>query len=156
VWKDNTRKPFDNLSVQSLRQELQSRAIDINGKLRFELDKIMESLRKGINSFPALTQPNPDASLQELNLEQYEISVVEPLHNFKGHMSNLFQELPTLLSGNAATKVDKIKQSMLSRDTLRCVDYRKATILLSLALEDSSVSDEIKMLADTAVWNLIR
>ncbi len=148
VWKDNTQKPFDNLSVQSLRQELQSWAIDINGKLRFELDKIMESLRIGINSFPALTQPNPAASLQELNLEQYEISVVEPLHDFKGHMSNLFQELPTLLSGNAATEVDKIKQSILSRDTLRCVDYRRAT---SLALEDSSVSDEIKMLADTAV-----
>ena len=112
MWKDNTQKPFNKLSVQSLRRELQSRAIDIRGKLRFELDRIMETLRKGIKSFPALPQPNPDVSLQELQLEHYEISVVEPLRDFKGHMSNFFQELPTLLSGNAATEVDKIKQSI--------------------------------------------
>ena len=76
---------------------------------------------------------------------------MEPLHDFKGHMSNLFDELPYLLKGNALKELTKIKESVLNKNTLRCVDYRKATILLSQALRTTEASENMRMIADTAV-----
>ena len=65
-------------------------------------------------------------------------------------MVNLF-DLPFLLTGNALKEVTKIKESVLYKNTMRCVDYRKATILLSQALRTTEVSENMRMIADTAV-----
>jgi len=149
-WKDKS-KPFQGLKLPEIRRELESRGIDTTGKLRNQLDESLDELHKGIAQFPALVQPNPQDTLDAINLQHYEIATVEPLHNFKGHMANLFDELPFLLTGNALKEVTKIKDSVLNKNTLRCVDYRKATILLSQALRTTEVSENVKMIADTAV-----
>lgn len=91
--KEMQPKPFDNLRVDKLRSELQSRGVDTIGQLRHELDDTFRSICKGRVSFPALFSPSPDQSLEDLNLQHYEVCCVEPLHNFKGHLGHLFAEL---------------------------------------------------------------
>ena len=50
-------------------------------------------------------------------------------------MANLFEELPKHVNGSTAVELKKIKSTLLAKDTLRCVDYRKAGILLCQATE---------------------
>ena len=84
-WEKNNATPFDGLSIEQLRVELARRCIDIKGKKRPQLDKDFEELKMGIVSVPALLQTNPTESLESLNLVQYEVSPLEPLHDIKGH-----------------------------------------------------------------------
>ena len=49
--------------------------------------------KRGIVNVPALLQGVPDKSLHNFSLENYEISPVEPLHDVKGHISNLLDEI---------------------------------------------------------------
>ena len=151
LWRQMQLKPFDNLRVDKLRSELQSRGMDTTGQLRHELDNAFRSLRRGIVAFPALLLPSPEQPLEDLSLQHYEVCCVEPLHDFKGHMANLFAELPKILHGSAAEELGKVKESILNKTTLRCVDYRKATILLSSALRKIDADTNIVRLIDTAV-----
>ena len=73
-----------------------------------------------------------------MHLHRYEISPSEPLHDIKGHLSNVFEETSKLLSGESLTKFTNICSTILGKDTLRCSDYRKATILISLVLKESN------------------
>eukprot|EP00731_Ephydatia_muelleri_P009839 Em0005g425a len=91
-WENNNATPFDGLSIEQLRVELARRCIDIKGKKRPQLDKDFEELKMGIVSVPALLQTNPTESLESLNLVQYEVSPLEPLHDIKGHFSNVIEE----------------------------------------------------------------
>ena len=56
--------------------------------------------------------------LTELGLERYEISPVEPLHDVKGHLSNIIEELRVTLTGKVR-EVDGIIGSVLGKETLR-------------------------------------
>ena len=151
MWEEKKSKPLDHLSLSQLQRELQSRGIDTSGKLRSELDATLQDIRKGIATFPALLLDSPDSPLASVGLQAYEVPAIEPLHDFKGHMSNIFHELPRLLTGETYVEVTKVKESVLNKDTLRCVDYRKAAILLSRALHSTQASEDIRNLADTAV-----
>ncbi len=75
-----------------------------------ELVEIINNVRKGINNVPALLQPNPDLALESLHLSKYEISPSEPLHDVKGHMSSVIEEMPT---GEALSKVSHITETVL-------------------------------------------
>ena len=153
MWKEQKQKPLEKLSVVQLRKELKFRGMEVNGKLKPELERDLANLCKGIANFPALLQPCPDTALECLNLGDYEVSGVEPLHDFKGHMSNLLEELPFHVVGKAYEELAVIKKSVLGKSTLRCVDYRKAAILVSQAFRkaDVRVEADIKILVDTAV-----
>ena len=58
-------------------------------------------------------------------------------------MANLFDEIPKHISGVVGTEVHKIKSAMLNKDTLRCIDYRKAAILLCKALHDNTADENL-------------
>lgn len=104
-----------------------------------------------MKSFPALLQPTPDSQLASILLEQYEVSPVEPLHDFKGHMSNFFEELPKHVSKPVVAEIEKVKTVAFGKDTLRCVDYRKAVVLLSKALHQTCRDKGIVQIVDTMV-----
>ena len=93
IWKQKHVKPFNNLTVVQLRQELQVRGVNTDKKLKDELQADPNRLRKGKTNFPLPLQSNPTTSLDDLHLSHYEISPVEPLHDIKGHMANIFAEL---------------------------------------------------------------
>ena len=71
--------------------------------------------------------------------------------DLKGHMANLFEEIPKHVTGATATAVQKIKSTILTKDTLRCVDYRKASILLCRALHDTTADEKLVTLVETLV-----
>ncbi len=78
---------MDNLSVGELRKELTHRGQTVGKKSKKpELSEQFDNLRQGLNDVPALLQPTPiqptpNANLHDLNLEKYEISPSEPLHD---------------------------------------------------------------------------
>ncbi|KAL5509905.1 hypothetical protein EMCRGX_G005348 [Ephydatia muelleri] len=115
MWKEQKQKPLEKLSVVQLRKELKFRGMEVNGKLKPELERDLANLCKGIANFPALLQPCPDTALECLNLGDYEVSGVEPLHDFKGHMSNLLEELPFHVVGKAYEELAVIKKSVLGK-----------------------------------------
>lgn len=143
--------PLDDLSVSELRKELDARGVPTGRKLKPELATEFNDLRQGLNDVPALLQPTPRVSLEELNLEHYEISPIEPLHDLKGHLGNIIDETMETVRGKALEKLTNIKVAHLTKDTLRCSDYRKAVILIHIALKQTQPASTLTEVFRTAV-----
>ena len=152
LWKENPLKPYDKLSIASLRKELRLRGRDTADRRRQALHSEFEEIKSGIATFPTLLLPEPQKALTELNLDRYEIAAIEPLHDIKGHMANLLDELLCLLNKDTDSykQVGLVKTTVLNKDTLRCADYRKAAILISQSLKNTSCNKAIQVLMDTA------
>lgn len=108
-------------------------------------------MKKGFCNFPALATNNPNASFQDLHLEQYEVAPTEPLHDFKGHMANIIAEVRANTQGSIYEEVEKVYTATLKKDTVRGVDYRKATILLSNTFDKVCPNSDLHRLLSTAV-----
>ena len=109
---------MDNLKIQEL-MELEKRGLSTGRKNKPELERDFDELRRGIVNVPALLQGVPETPLVDLCLDKYEISPVEPLHDLKGHLSNLIDELRVALAGEVKEKVEVIVSSVLGKETLR-------------------------------------
>ena len=143
--------PLDNMRVHELRVELEKRGLATAGKKRQELEKDFDELRRGIVNVPALLQGCPETNVGHLCLDKYEISPVEPLHDVKGHLNNLIDEIRPLLKGEAKKRVDVIANSVLGKETLRCSDYRKGAILMLKALQETIPDSPLTAMLSTAV-----
>ena len=86
-----------------------------------------------------------------MNLEKYEISPIEPLHDIKGHLSNIIEEATAIAKGEMLAKLQNIKKAVLSKDTLRCSDYRKAVIIMYMSLDKVDPASPLTELFRTAV-----
>ena len=71
---------------------------------------LKEALR-GIQRVPALCFPQQECSLQELNLANYEVLPVEPLHDLKEHVNNIFKELPRHLNNEEKVLSDETMEA---------------------------------------------
>ena len=105
-------------------------------KRKPQLEKEFDELRRGIVNVPALIQGIPETPLSELHLHHYEISPIEPLHDLKGHLSNLIDQVKVAVTGPAKQKIECICSSVLAKETLRGSDYGKGTVIVLLALEE--------------------
>ena len=85
---------MDNLKIQELKTELEKRGLSTGRRTRPELEKDFDELQRGIVNVPALLQGAPETPLADLCLDRYENSPVEPLHDIKGHLSNLNKSDP--------------------------------------------------------------
>lgn len=110
-----------------------------------------DELRRGITNVPALLQGVSDKSLAEFSLDNYEISPIEPLHDIKGHLSNVIDEIKVIVTGSAKEKIDTICSSVLSKETLRCSEFRKGAILILLALQELQPKSTLTAVLETAV-----
>ena len=142
---------MDNLKIQELRMELEKRGLSTARKRKPELERNFDELRRGIVNVPALLQGAPETPLVDLCLDKYEISPVEPLHDLKGHLSNLIDELRVALTGKVKEKVEVIVSSVLGKETLRGSDYRKGAILILEALQDLTPTSSLTTMLATAV-----
>ena len=143
--------PMNNLRIQELWTELGKRGLFTTGKKKPQLEKELDELRRGITNVPALLQGVPEMPLTELCLENYEVSPVEPLHDLKGHLSNIIEELRVTLTGEVKEKVDIIVGSVLGKETLRGSDYRKGSILILKMLQEFTPNSPLTTLLSTAV-----
>ena len=94
--KRNCVKPFDGLPVQEVRRELAVRKLDSDGDSKEVRRRLAQHLG-GLQRVPLLLISNPQQNLKALHLEHYALNDFEPLHAIKGHLTNLFAELPYLL-----------------------------------------------------------
>ena len=143
--------PLDNLKVHELRMEIEKRGLLTARKKKPQLENEFNELRRGITNVPALLQGTPETPLEELCLANYEISPVEPLHDLKGHLSNIIEELRVSLTGNVREKVDVIVSTVLGKETLRGSDYRKAAILILKTLLEFLPNSSLTTMLSMAV-----
>ena len=100
AWKRTVINPLDNLKVAKLRTELEKHGYSTMGKKMAQLEKEFDDLRKGISN----VQQTPQATLESLNLEKYEVFATEPLHDLKGHVRNIIEESVKKADGETKTK----------------------------------------------------
>ena len=151
AWKKINSRPLDKLLISDLKTELSMRGVSITGKRKPALERDFEEIRLGITNFPALLQDRPKATLQSLNLQDYEISPTEPLHDLKGHLGNIIEETLHSTTGDVLCEVKRIKATVLNKEALRCSDLRKALILIYLKLRQLQPDSLLTDLYRTAV-----
>ena len=118
--------------------ELKKRDIAVTGKKRTELEEELTKLQKGVANVPALLQHSPETTLESLGLGKYEVLPTEPLHDLKGHFSNIIEEALKTTSGVVLSALKGIQSTVLNKATLRASDYRKAVILMYQSLRQCS------------------
>lgn len=90
-----TDKPFNNLRVAVLQEELRARGVYVSGK-KEDMQAKLDGLLCGVQHVPTLLSLGPQ---QPLPLDQYIVLDCEPLQDLKGHFSHLLDEFPFWLSG---------------------------------------------------------
>ena len=127
------------LQERNIKYSCEEKAPELNQKLRNEMH--------GIQRLPALFFTEPEASPENMLLELYEILPCEPLHEVKGHIQNLFEEIPY------HTKKEKLFQKTIDhvmggKNCNRGVDYRVGLIQLVVLLRDK-IDDDIFNIFET-------
>ena len=128
--------PFKDMKVNDLKSELQARGGSVEGK-KEDLQKELFSMLGGTTRLPALLHngANGDVSVQELNIENYEVLYFEALHCSMNHIKNLLQELPHHITDiDTLIKLKEILAIQYSKDKMRGVDFRKTLIFVTIAL----------------------
>jgi len=69
---------------------------------------------------PSLLILNPE---QGLSNEQYTVLDCEPLHVIKGHLANLFEELPYILADKVRKKCEALLETNISREKVTGADF---------------------------------
>ena len=103
---DQKTKPLSGLKKHELEQELESRGIYDDGR-KDELQSFLNKEMRGKQRVPALLFNNPQASLSELCLQEYEILPCEPLHDVGHHIENVFTELPAHLKDQESKVIEE-------------------------------------------------
>ncbi len=149
--KPGATKPFEKLLVAELREELKARGVFDIDRLKPELQQELTEILRGIQRVPALLLENPKQQLGSLNLSRYELMACEPLHDLKGHIHNLLEELPGILPPAAADKCQTLLDSCLSKDKISGADLRRTAIQVFLYLRDFNVQPEILSLLQSII-----
>ena len=102
------------MKVDELRKECRARGLPTEDLLRPKLQKELREHLGGIQRVPSLLFPNPSATMEDLNLQKYEVIPVEPLHDIKEHISNITKELPPHLIPEEKALFDQVVEGVLS------------------------------------------
>ena len=130
-------KPFSAMTAIQIRQELQSRKINCEKQktTKKDLVPILKRELKGRNRVPVLLFNNPLVELNLLGLSNYEIVMIECMHDIAGHIDNLLEELPHHMSENDKSKITEILIVYnAEKEQKRCCDRRKILVTLTHAL----------------------
>ena len=128
-------QPFQQMSKDDLIRECKGQNLPTDGLLKPALQSQLREELKGIQRFPALCFPDQSASMNDLNLTQYEVVPVETLHDLKEHINNILKELPKHLTDEEKPLFEEAIEAVLStKEKLRGADYRLCCIVLALHL----------------------
>lgn len=136
-------RPFASLTTAEIAHDSLGNEQELTKRLQQELG--------GIQRVPALLFNSESKSMSDLGLNQYEMALSEPLHDYSNHVKNLFHEIPAHLSKDGK-KVFEATLSAIFQDkqTLQVCDYRDTAVLLPQALrQDASIPQEFLDLLDT-------
>ena len=124
------------MKLEELKNEVTVRGANNNinfgeKESRCNLEKALKLHMKGIIRTPALSFNNETKSMSDLNLSTYEVSPFEALHDTKGHIKNIWDVLPEVLSPELKEKFYEILKSCYgSKGKVRGADYRLSVILV--------------------------
>ena len=121
-------KPFEKLKLADLKEELRLRGHYNLDRCKPELQEELTTLLKGVQRVPSLLVLQPQQALSTYNLERYTVLDCEPLHDVKGHLSNLFSELPYILTRNLWEKFESLLAVNLTGDKVAGSDLRSTAI----------------------------
>ena len=140
--KSDATGPFKSLKVENIRAELKSRGVDVHGNKK-ELQERLTDLLRGTSRVPALLFGSQKQSLDELNLQDYEVIFFEPLHTCLNHIANSLTELPLHMTDvDALLLLKEITTVALKKDKLRVIDYRRAILKVTIALSNKNLLTE--------------
>lgn len=91
-------RPFQTLSTRKLQDELRARNVYHMCTTKRSLQNKISRVLKGVQRVPTLLLENPEADLSSMQLGRYCILDCEPLHDLKGHLANIFTELPHIIT----------------------------------------------------------
>ena len=83
---------------------------------------------KGVQRVPSLLLLKPDQKLCNLNLQNY----CEPMHDIKGHLLNLFEELPSILPASVKAICETCINICLGKEKKSAADLRATVIRLHM------------------------
>ena len=133
--RNGSVQPFQQMSKDDMIRECKGRNLSTDGLLKPVLQSQLREELKGIQRVPALCFPDQCASMKDLNLTQYEVVPVEPLHDLKEHINNILRELPKHLTNDEKPLFEEAIEAVLStKEKLRGADYRLCCIVLALHL----------------------
>ncbi|KAK3715334.1 hypothetical protein QZH41_010105 [Actinostola sp. cb2023] len=143
--------PFSNLSKDELEREVRGRGLEVKNNLKSTMQAELSSEMKGRKRVPALLYFNPKATLESINIEDYEVLTCEPMHDLSGHINNILQELPCHLpERESALMKDTVKLASEGKDKKRACDQRCSLIIASSQLR-KKVTLQVQQLLDTLV-----
>lgn len=120
------------MNADDLRTEISRRGLDksVVKVTKDECTKILKRDLAGISRAPALCFGKELTDLQTTNLSKYEVLPVEPLHDTKGHIKNVWDVLPEVLDeGEKKLFSDSLAYCFGNKDTIRGSDYRLSVII---------------------------
>jgi len=140
--------PFSKLKVKELRDELRARGKSTKG-LQEDLQDRLTNILGGTVRVPALLYGDNNASLTELNISNYEVLFFEPLHCCLNSISQILTELPHHVTDvDLLVLLKEIVSIALNKEKLRCTDYRRALLQLTVLLCNANIDvpQEVKEL----------
>ena len=90
--------PFHKMKKADYIEECRRREILYEGDDLKAATDAFKSFMAGIFRVPALRFRNRKFSFLSSGMKKYEVSPVAPLHDIKGHIKNLWTELPYILN----------------------------------------------------------
>ena len=136
-------KPFERLNTNQMKQELRLRREYDFGTTKQQLTQSLKRTLCGAQRVPSLLLLNPTKTLSEMNLEYYTILDCEPLHDLKGHIQNVLDELPGRLEKDLAVEVRALINTDLGKDMKTGGDYRLTAIHLLTLLQKRTTEPDI-------------
>ena len=142
-------KPL-TLNANQLRDELRARGVSFTNETADILRQKLVDILQGAQRVPTLLIHNPSQTLSALNLQQYTVLDCEPLHSLKGHLLNLYEEIPEILEGDLKLKCTQVLNSHIKKEKITGADARSAAIHLLILFQDQG-NRELAWLMETIV-----
>ena len=142
-------RPIESLSKDQLREELQQRDVYTEATTKKELQQTLHKALHGVQRVPSLLIHDPMQDLSKLHLEQYQVLDCEPLHDLKGHISNLLTELPSILEPNITKHYKKVLDVGLSKEKKTGADYRLTLIHLVAVMHKHNAPTKVCAILET-------
>ena len=129
---------FEIFTVVELKSELRSRNIDVKGfkNTLKDLEPLLKKVLRGAKRLPILLLNNPLSDLSSLGLVNYEITLIECMHDIANHIDNLLVELPNHIRPEDRSKMTHLL-GILNKEKLvkGCCDKRKILLQVMKGLQ---------------------
>ena len=130
--------PFQHMTKDDLIKECRGRNLPTDGLLKPSLYSQLREELKDIQRVLALCFPHQTFSLRDLNLAQYEVVPMQPLHDLKEHINNLLKKLPKHLTNEEKVLFEEAVEAVIStKEKLRGSDYQLCCVVPALYLGDN-------------------